>query len=105
MSTDNQNVPPAGEEIHLPSGSLQPHALTAGITIFLLGLTQWPLVAAAGLVIVVWTIALWIRDARREYNSLPVHHHDDHDGSEPAADPAPSTDPAAGGDPADTSAA
>lgn len=98
MSTNDPNVPPAGEEIHLPPGSLQPHALTLGITVFLVGLTHsWPL-WGAGLVIVVWTLTLWIRDARAEYVSLPVHHdhhHDDehgeaveHDAVEDAADPA-----------------
>ncbi len=101
MSTNDPNVPPAGEEIHLPPGSLQPHALTLGITVFLVGLTHsWPL-WGAGLVIVVWTLTLWIRDARAEYVGLPVHHHHDddhadaghgeaveHEAVEDAADPA-----------------
>ena len=68
-------VPPQGEEIHLPPGSLQPLALSVGITIALLGLTiitPWLLII--GSVITVWALFLWIRDAKREYDHLPAEH-------------------------------
>ena len=67
-------VPPAGEEIHLPPGSLQPLLLTVGITILLLGLTMDWWVWGAGLLMTVWVLVLWIRDARHEYAELPAHH-------------------------------
>ena len=38
MSELEKQIPPAGEEIHLPEGSLQPLLLTVGITALLLGL-------------------------------------------------------------------
>lgn len=79
MSTEPQNVPPAGEEIHLPPGSLQPHAVAAGLTVGLVTLTAWPIVSIASFLFMFGAIGLWIRDARREHRSLPAHHaHDDH---------------------------
>ena len=75
MSPLERPVPPAGEEIHIPGGSVQPLVLTIGITVALLGLTiDWILVGV-GLVITVATLFLWIRDARREYAELPLDHH------------------------------
>lgn len=78
MTDQDPNVPPAGEEIHLPPGSLQPLAVAAGLTIFLVSLTTWPAVSVVGAIILIVAIGLWIRDARREYVSLPEHHGDDH---------------------------
>lgn len=78
MSTDEPQVPPAGEEIHLPPGSFQPLAMTVGITLTLLGLTSTVYLMIAGIIIFLWSLALWIRDARNEYLHLPEHHgHDD----------------------------
>jgi hypothetical protein len=88
VSTEQQsNVPPAGEEIHLPPGSLQPLALTFGLTVFLVALTQWLWVAAIGLIIVVWSMALWIRDARAEYRHLPADHGHAHEEAPEENDP------------------
>ena len=74
MSPLDPEIPPVGEEIHLPGGSIQPFLLTIGITCFIVGLTwkTWLLILGAALAIVV--IAFWIRDARRELDSLPVEH-------------------------------
>lgn len=74
MSPVDRDVPPVGEEIHLPPGSLQPLLLTVGITATLIGLTTWPALLIAGLVLTVWVLIRWIADARREMASLPVHH-------------------------------
>jgi hypothetical protein len=74
MSTDPE-VPPAGEEIHLPGPSLQPLVLTVGITIVLLGVTSSILIVAIGLVISVVTIIRWIADTRRDIDELPLDHH------------------------------
>ena len=71
----DQQVPPTGEEIHIPGGSLQPILLTVGITVVLLGVTTtWILLVAGGL-LTVGTLFVWIRDARREYDELPAEHH------------------------------
>lgn len=75
MSDLEPELPPVGEEIHLPGPSIQPFLLTIGITCFIVGLTwkTWLLIFGAVLAIVV--IAVWIRDARRELDSLPLEHH------------------------------
>ena len=74
MSPLDPEIPPAGEEIHLPGASTQPFLLTIGITCFIVGLTwkTWLLIFGAALAIIV--VAFWIRDARRELDSLPVEH-------------------------------
>jgi len=74
MSVDPQ-VPPPGEEIHLPGGTFLPLFLTIGITMLLIGLTTtWFLVIVGG-IIVVWVLVRWIMDARREFDELPLEHH------------------------------
>ncbi len=77
MSRD-PNIPPVGEEIHLPPGSVQPLLLTIGITVALVGVTVSWILCVIGGVLTLWTLFNWIADARREMAELPVHHHDDH---------------------------
>ena len=73
MSPVDRPVPPAGEEIHVPEGSIQPLLVAVFLTLFLVGLTfHWILLVIGG-VGVVWTIARWIADARHELADLPVH--------------------------------
>ena len=67
-------VPPQGEEIHLPGGSLQPLALSVGITLALLGVTITPVLCVIGGVICVAALYTWIRDAKREFDHLPADH-------------------------------
>lgn len=67
-------VPPAGEEIHLPGGSIQPLLLTVGITMLLVGITVNDILLVAGIVLSVATIARWIYDAKREFDHLPSDH-------------------------------
>jgi hypothetical protein len=77
MSRDPE-IPPVGEEIHLPGGSIQPLLLTIGITMALVGVTTGlPLVIAGG-VLTVWVIIRWIADTRRDIAELPLHHDGDH---------------------------
>ena len=74
MSAD-PNVPPPGEEIHLPGGTFLPLFLTIGITLILVGLTTtWFLVSVGG-IITLWVLFRWVRDARREFEHLPTEHH------------------------------
>jgi len=75
MSPVDRPVPPAGEEIHIPGGSLHPLLLAVGITAALLGVTiNWLLTAVGGALALVVLFA-WIRDAREEYRHLPLEHH------------------------------
>lgn len=72
MSELEKQVPPVGEEIHLPEGSLQPLLLTVGITAVLLGLTVSWFLFGAGLILTVAVIVRWIQDARKEFDELPA---------------------------------
>ncbi len=48
MSSIDPEVPPTGEEIHLPGGSVQPLLLTVGITILLIGVTTSIIIVVVG---------------------------------------------------------
>jgi hypothetical protein len=71
VSPADRPVPPAGEEIHLPGGSLQPVLLAFGITLTLVGVTLGNFVLISGLVLSIWVIVRWIADTRRDINHLP----------------------------------
>jgi hypothetical protein len=73
MSRD-PNIPPTGEEIHLPGGSVQPLLLTIGITMALVGVTTSIVLVIAGAILALWTTVRWIADTRRDIAELPLHH-------------------------------
>jgi hypothetical protein len=75
MSDLDPQVPPPGEEIHLPGPSIQPVLLAVGITLALVGVTVSIVLVIVGGLITVGTIIAWIRDARAEYDELPLEHH------------------------------
>jgi Cytochrome c oxidase subunit IV len=64
----------AGEAIHLPGPSYQPVVLAFGLALAITGVVLFPVVAVIGLVIVLVTLYLWIRDTRREIKNLPLGH-------------------------------
>ena len=74
MSPLDPEIPPSGEEIHLPGPSVQPFLLAVAITAFIVGLTWKTWLLIAGAVVAIVVIIVWIRDARRELQSLPVEH-------------------------------
>ena len=67
-------IPPPGEEIHLPGGSIQPVLLTVGITVALVGVTTTIFLVIAGASLTVAVIIVWIRDTRRDIDELPLEH-------------------------------
>jgi len=75
MTPLEPEVPPAGEEIHLPGPSIQPLLLAFGITIAIVGITTFFVLVVAGVVLSLGTILLWIRDTRRDIDELPLEHH------------------------------
>jgi hypothetical protein len=77
VSPIDPQVPPSGEEIHLPGPSLQPVLLAVGITFSLLGITLGVFLSIAGLILTVWVIVRWIADTRRDIHALPAEH-DEH---------------------------
>lgn len=74
MSVPEKDVAPAGEEIHLPGGSLQPLGLAVGLTLAIVGVTTSMTLVFVGLALSVAMLYGWIRDARREYRELPAEH-------------------------------
>ena len=74
MSPLDSQVPPSGEEIHLPGGSIQPVLLTVGITMGVVGVTTNVLISIAGVILSVCVIVAWIRDTRRDIAELPLEH-------------------------------
>jgi hypothetical protein len=73
VSPTDPEIPPVGEEIHLPGGSIQPLLLTIGITMAIVGVTTSLVLVIAGGLLALWTVLRWIADARREMDELPVH--------------------------------
>jgi len=69
-------IPPAGDEIHLPGGSIQPLLLTVGLTVALVGVTTNIFLVIAGAILAVAVIIAWIRDTRRDIDELPLEHAD-----------------------------
>jgi hypothetical protein len=91
MSPLDRPVPPTGEEIHIPGPSAQPILLTLGITIALLGVTLGPIVWIPGVVLTLVVLFAWIRDARKEYEHLPLEHHVETHDTVPAPENRPDT--------------
>ena len=75
MTPTQADPPPAGEEIHLPGGSIQPLLLAASITATLLGVTVTIWLLIPGAIVSVATIVRWIQDCRRDIDALPLEHH------------------------------
>jgi hypothetical protein len=59
------------EAIHLPPPSIWPAVLALGIALLLTGLVLNLILLIVGVVISVAATALWVRDARREFDALP----------------------------------
>ena len=74
MSPVERPAPPAGEEIHLPGGSLQPVLLALGVTVALIGVTAGLPLLITGSLLALFTLIRWIRDVRRDVDELPAHH-------------------------------
>jgi hypothetical protein len=71
---DLTNLPPAGEEVHMPQPSVLPLINAASLALAIVSLTlTWWLVGAAMVVFLATTIR-WIRDVRRDIADLPLEH-------------------------------
>ena len=75
MSPLDPEVPPAGEEIHLPGPSFLPMLTAVGITLALVGVTTFIELTIIGVILTVVCVARWIKDTRREIDELPLEHH------------------------------
>ena len=68
------NVPPAGEQVHMPEPSVLPLINAAALAAAIVSITiSWILVAAA-LIIFLGTTIRWVADVRRDISNLPLDH-------------------------------
>jgi len=74
MSQLEDDVPPAGEQLHMPRPSLLPVLLAVGLTLALIGVTVTIIFTIVGLLITIPVLVLWIRSARDETAELPPGH-------------------------------
>jgi hypothetical protein len=72
MSPLDPEVPPVGEEIHLPGPSLIPFITAVGITMMVVGLTTFIVVTIIGVIVTVACVVRWIADTRRDVDDLPL---------------------------------
>ena len=72
MSPLEPEVPPVGEEIHLPAPSILPVLTAIGITLALVGATTYLVLTIAGGLLTLACIVRWIRDVRRDIDELPL---------------------------------
>jgi uncharacterized protein (DUF58 family) len=74
MSVPEHDVPPAGEEIHLPGPTLLPILCAAGIALAIVGITLGLVFVIVGVVLFLATVVRWIGDTRRDISQLPPEH-------------------------------
>jgi hypothetical protein len=72
VSPLDPEVPPVGEEIHLPGPTILPLLTAVGITLTLVGVTTFIEFTVVGALLTVGCAVRWIKDTRREVNELPL---------------------------------
>jgi hypothetical protein len=72
---EDRDVPPVGEEIHLPGASIVPLLTAIAITAMVIGTTLSWYISIAGLILFLATTVRWIADTRRDIDELPEDHH------------------------------
>jgi len=72
MSPLEPDVPPAGEEIHLPGPSILPVLTALGITLALVGVTTFIEFTVIGGILTIVCVVRWIKETRHEIDELPL---------------------------------
>ncbi|HEX3909724.1 MAG TPA: hypothetical protein VHW67_03345 [Solirubrobacteraceae bacterium] len=72
MSPLDPEIPPVGEEIHLPGPTILPVLTAVGLTLLLVGFTTFIEFTVAGAVLTIWCVVRWIKDTRSEIDELPL---------------------------------
>ena len=72
MSPLDPELPPVGEEIHLPGPSILPLLTAVGITLTLIGITTFIELTVIGGLLTICCVVRWIKDARHEIDELPL---------------------------------
>jgi hypothetical protein len=77
MSPLEPEVPPAGEEVHLPEPSILPVLTGVGITLTLVGITTFIELTIIGGILTIACVVRWIKDTRHDIDELPLDVHVD----------------------------
>jgi hypothetical protein len=72
VNPTDPEVPPVGEEIHVPAPTVLPMLTAVGITLLLVGLTTMIELTIIGAILTVGCVVAWIKDARHELEELPL---------------------------------
>ena len=72
MSPLDPEVPPVGEEVHLPRPTVLPVLTAVGLTLLLIGFTTFIELTVAGALLTIGCIVRWIKDTRAEIDELPL---------------------------------
>ena len=72
MSPLDPDIPPVGEEVHLPGPTILPLLTAVGITLALVGITTFIEFTVVGVLLTVGCLIRWIKDTRREIDELPL---------------------------------
>ena len=77
MSSLEPEVPPSGEEVHLPGPSILPVLTGVGITLALVGITTYLVLTIIGGILTIACVVRWIKDTRHDIDELPLDAHSD----------------------------
>jgi hypothetical protein len=68
------DVPPVGEEVHMPASSILPLINAAGLAATIVGLTTMRAMSYIGVVVFLVSTVIWAVKARHELDELPLEH-------------------------------
>ena len=72
VSPLDPEVPPVGEEIHLPGPTILPVLTAVGLTLLLIGLTTFVELTVIGALLTIGCVVSWLKDTRAEVDELPL---------------------------------
>jgi hypothetical protein len=72
MSPLDPELPPVGEEIHIPGPTVLPVLTAVGITLALIGITTFLVLTVVGVILTLVCTVRWIKDTRHEIDELPL---------------------------------
>ena len=72
MSPLDPEVPPVGEEIHLPGPTIVPVLTAVGLTLVLIGITTFIELTIAGGLLTIGCVVRWVKDTRVDIDELPL---------------------------------
>jgi hypothetical protein len=72
VSPLDPELPPVGEEIHLPGPTVLPVLTAVGLTLLLIGFTTFIEFTVIGAALTIGCIVRWLKDTRSEIDELPL---------------------------------